>query len=306
MEPATHILPAWHRASRLAMRRLPALVEALRTRHSVVPHLGCELEWYVVPHDAADAMAAIHAAVEAGAAEQGIRITPIKPETGKGQYEVGFDVSDDPAGLAQSVHDFRALLEAEAARREVCIHWDAKPFPDDYGNALQVHVHLTDAVGGRLFVKREAELSPALSACLGGLLAITPEAVLVAAPQESSYARFVKGYDAPVTLCWGGNNRSVTLRLPLKTGPECHIEYRLAGADADPASMLGVLLAGVLHGLESLPPAGEQVHGVASDAQYGLPELPVSREEAVRLFNAGDVLRRWMGEEWVEAVALIR
>lgn len=302
MKSAVHILPDWHQASAVALARLPALVEALHTRHSVTPWLGCELEWYVDKPEAAEAIAATHAAVEAQAAAQGLDITAIKPESGQGQYEVGFGITDNPQALAQAIHDFRALLEREAAAQGLQVSWQAKPHAEDYGSALQLHIHLTDAAGKRLFVKREAELSPALAASLGGLLAITPEAMLVAAPQPSSYARFVPKYDAPVTLCWGGNNRSTTLRLPLKTGPECHIEYRLAGADADPASMLAVLLAGVLHGLETQPPAGEQIHGIASDAQYALPPLPQTREEAMRLFREGSIMQRWLGEDWVKAV----
>lgn len=302
MEKASHILPAWRTASQLAMLRLPELVEALRTRHSVVPYVGCELEWYVAPHDREEAVAATHAAVERGAAARGLCITPIREESGKGQYETGFAVSGQPARLAQAIHDFRALLAEEGAKRGLHVLWDAKPHAGDYGSALQVHVHLEDATGMRLYVKQDAYLSPALSASLGGLLDITPEAMAVAAPQEGSYARFVPGFDAPVTVCWGGNNRSTTLRLPLKTGSRCHIEYRLAGADADAASMLGVLLAGVLHGLESAPHPGEQIHGVASDGQYGLPRLPQTRAEAVRLFSESRVLRQWMGEEWFAAV----
>jgi len=204
--------------------------------------------------------------------------------------------------MVQAIHDFRALLMKEAGKRGLHVLWDAKPHAQDYGSSLQVHVHLEDAAGSRLFVKKDGYLSPPLAACLGGLLDITPEATFVAAPQDADYARFVAKYDAPVNICWGGNNRSVTARLPLKSGARCHIEYRLAGANADPASMFGVLLAGVLHGLESKPHPGEQIHGVASDTQYGLPPLPQSLDEAKQAFNNARATREWMGEEWFAVV----
>lgn len=302
MTPATHILPTWHMASQLAMLRLPELAEELRRRFGATAYCGCELEWYIAPADREEQITALYAAVSQKAAEAGLRITPIKREEGKGQYEVGFDVTNQPAQLAQAIHDFRALLMAEAAHRGLEVLWDAKPHADDYGSALQLHVHLVDVAGARLFIKRDAELSDALAACLGGLLDVTPEAVLIAAPQEESYARFVPKCDAPVTVCWGGNNRSTTIRLPLKTGAKCHIEYRLAGADADAASMLAVLLAGVLHGLEKQPHPGAQIHGVASDGQYGLPALPDTRTKAHALFAQGKILRRWLGKDWVAAV----
>lgn len=305
MEKHSHILPAWQVASHIAMLRLPELVEALHTRHSVTPYVGCELEWYVDHPELEEAVRTAHAATEHAAAAAGLRITPIKPESGQGQFEVGFDAVNNPVALAQAIHDFRAILMEKCAKRGLHILWGAKPYSEDYGSALQVHVHLEDSAGARLFVKQDEQLSPALSASLGGLLAVSPESMYVAAPQPSSYARFVPGCDAPVNLCWGGNNRSVTLRIPLKSGPRCHIEYRLAGTDADPASVLSVLLIGVLHGLETKPHPGEQMHGVASDSQYTLPKLPETLDEAIRLFNESRVLRRWMGEEWFAEVLKI-
>lgn len=297
-----NIVPEAGIVSRLAMLRLPELVEALRMRHSVTAYVGCELEWYVDQPNNDAAITQTYEAVERKAEAHHLRILPIKNEKGRGQYEVAFAACNNSSHLAQQIYDFRALLMEEAHKHGLQIFWDAKPFADDYGSALQIHVHLEDSSGTRLFLKQGEHLSPALAASIGGLLDITPAAMLIAAPRESAYARFVPGFDAPVNICWGANNRSVTLRLPYQNGAQCHIEYRLAGADADPASMLGVVLAGVLHGLESKPPAGKQIYGVASDSQYALPALPHSLEEATTAFCDSGVLRKWMGEDWFEAV----
>lgn len=302
MQKHHHILPAWRTASQRAMLRLPELVEALHMRHSVTAYVGCELEWYVDQPGNDVAITQTYEAVMRKAEKEGLRISAIKPESGNGQYEVAFAARDNPSHLAQEIHDFRVLLSEQTGKHGLSVLWDAKPFEKDYGNALQLHVHLEDSSGERLFLKQGDHLSPALAASIGGLLDITPATMLIAAPQESSYARFVPGFDAPVNVSWGANNRSVTLRLPYKNGPQCHIEYRLAGADADPASMLGVVLAGVLHGLESKPPAGRQIHGIASDNHYALPALPRKLEEAKSAFHGSDVLRKWMGEGWFEAV----
>lgn len=302
MEKHKHILPDWHLASQLAMLRLPALTQEFHNRHGVMPYVGCELEWYVDQPDNDAAIAATHKAVEQAADSHHIRITPIAPEKGNGQYEVAFAACNSPVAMAQAIHDFRALLMAEAAKRGLRILWAAKPHAEDYGSALQVHVHLEDVTGARLYVKKEAHLSPALSASLGGLLDITPATCFVAAPIAEAFSRFVPRYDAPVNVSWGGNNRSVAIRLPLKSGSHCHIEYRLASADADPASMFGLLLSGVLDGLERRPHPGEQIHGVASDDHYGLPALPKTREEARAIFGSSETCRQYMGDEWFEVV----
>lgn len=302
MQEYRHIRPEWRTASQLAMLRLPELMEALRIRHSVTAYVGCELEWYVDQPENDVAITQAYEAVKREAEARQLWLSAIKPESGNGQYEVAFVVTNNPLHLVQAIHDFCALLTEEAGKCGLHILWDAKPFADDYGNALQLHVHLEDSAGARLFLKQGEDLSPALAASIGGLLDITPAAMLVAAPQEKSYARFVPKFDAPVNVSWGANNRSVTIRLPYQNGLRCHIEYRLAGADADPASMLGVVLAGVLHGLESTPPAGKQVYGVASDRQYALPQLPRNLEEARNAFRNSVVLCKWMGEDWFKAV----
>lgn len=302
MQEHPHILPEWRAASQLAMLRLPELVEALRTRHSVTAYVGCELEWYVDRPGSDVAITETYEAVKREAEARRLGISAIKPESGNGQYEVAFAATGNPLQLVGEIHDFCALLAGEAGKRGLHILWDAKPFADDYGNALQMHVHLEDSTGARLFLKQGENLSPALAASIGGLLDITPAAMLVAAPQESSYARFVPKFDAPVNVSWGANNRSVTIRLPYQNGPHCHIEYRLAGGDADPASMLGVVLTGVLHGLESKPPVGKQVYGIASDSQYALPELPCNLQQAKDAFRNSSVLRKWMGDGWFAAV----
>lgn len=296
--------PGWGKASALSKGKLVWLTEQLRFQYGFMAYTGCELEWYFTGEALDGAtVAKVMADVELQAVKKGLLLDASHKESGQWQYEVAFRARSHPLDLAEAVYVFKKLLGDTAAKHGVGVNFAAKPYADDYGSAMQVHVHLEDAAGNRLFQKQEDALSPRLADVLGGLLAILDEAMPVCAPTPESYARFEPKFNAPVAKCWGGNNRSVALRLPLKSGPECHIEYRVAGADADIASLLAVVLAGVLHGLQTRPNPGKQIHGEAWDAKYKLPRLAATPEEGMLAMLEGDILLGCLGNKWVEAVA---
>lgn len=295
----------WHTASQLAFYRLPALVERFTVQHNAMPFVGCELEWYFMPIERQEVMGTVVSHVAARAAALGLQTGDIQKESGLGQYEVAFTPQANPQALVEQVRAFQRLLMEESRVQGIAALFSAKPFPNQYGSAIQVHIHLEDASGKRLYVKKDSEISDALAHSMGGLLAMMDETMLVCAPAQGSYARFVPKQNAPLTRSWGGNNRTTALRLPLKTGKECHIEYRVAGADADIASLVACLLAGVLHGLEGKAEPGEQIHGDASDKQYALPRLPQGLEKAVHAFEQDSSLESLIGGDWKSAVLSI-
>lgn len=288
-------------ASQLAFNAISPLVERLRRHFGLVPVMGAELEWYVRPAIDHEGIAAVHQAVVDEANERGYGVSPVVAEVGLGQYEMAFDSREDPAQLAEAVCWVREHLHDGLHKAGFYGFFGSKPFSDEYGNALQLHIHLMNQSRERVFSKMGGELSYPLEASIAGILAITHEVMVVAASRPESFARFTAGFDAPTTICWGGNNRSVLLRLPLRFGPLCHIEYRLGGAEADAASLIASVLAGVLHGMERKISSPEPVYGVASDAQYNLPPLPKNFELAREMFRSAAILPAYLGDEWFAA-----
>ena len=89
----------------------------------------------------------------------------------------------------------------------------------------------------------------------------------------------------PLRAPGGHNNRTVALRLPCADSANQRIEYRLAGADANPYLALAVMLGGLLHGTGTLPlpPAA------SCEATTPRPCRSASRRR--RLFRHSDPLR---------------
>ena len=103
-------------------------------------------------------------------------------------------------------------------------------------------------------------------------------------------------------LSWGHNNRTVALRLPCADSANQRIEYRLAGADANPPA-LAVMLGGLLHGLENPLPLPPAANGCESD---NAAPLPLGQQKALALFRHSDPLRELLRPGVLHPVAYLQ
>lgn len=207
----------------------------------------------------------------------------VEKEKGDQQYEVQFHPTADAVLLANTIARVRETISELSAQYSVKADFAAKPFPDQPGSGMHVHLSIQDVSGYNLFSKRGDSESMMLQHAVGGLLELMPASMVYFSPDEASYSRFAKASDAPTTLSWGGNNRTVALRLPTTTAdPENRrIEHRVPAANSDPYMVLACVLAGAHYGIENkILPAVDKVYGNASDEQYHLPSLPRSLKEA--------------------------
>lgn len=218
--------------------------------------LACELEFYL---DDADSLPLI---LE--------RFPSLKKEDGLNQHEIILEVNDgNPVALAQHIEQTRASLIADFP----AITFAALPYPDQPGNSMHINISLHDAAGTNVFYKRDDEMSQPLSDVLGGLLTTMQDNMPAFAPTPESFKRFRPKQNAPTHICWGGNNRTVALRLPDSKSGIKHIEHRVPGADANPYAVVEAILKGILHGLTHHPNPGKQIYGNAFLDIYELQAL---------------------------------
>ena len=83
------------------------------------------------------------------------------------------------------------------------------------------------------------------------------ESMAVMAPNANSYRRYAPGFYAPAMPNWGPNHRGVAIRLPVASQENVRLEYRVAGADANPWLASAAVLAAMHHGISRQiePPA---------------------------------------------------
>lgn len=209
-----------------------------------------------------------------------IGIFKIEKERGHEQHEVAL-LPADAEKAAQDVTRLKNILSKVAILHELKADFAAKPFADQPGNGLHVHVHLADHSGKNVFYKDDHTISDALKYAIGGLLAWLPASMAVFAPTPESYLRFTHAGDhTPTTVSWGANNRTVAVRLPDALPAQKHIEHRVAGADADPAKVIDAIVGAIHWGLVNKADPGTQIYGDAKLEMYRLPKLPITLEEA--------------------------
>ncbi len=121
----------------------------------------------------------------------------------------------------------------------------------------------------------------------------------------NSYKRLVPGYEAPAYISWAIRNRSDLVRVPeYKPGKEksTRIEYRSPDPACNPYLAFAVMLAAGLEGIEKEYPCPEPVErnvyemSAEERKELGIESLPDSLEEAIRLTENSDLVRRALGD----------
>ncbi len=140
---------------------------------------------------------------------------------------------------------------------------------------------------------------------IDGILKHLPALSAVISPTVNSYKRFIKegsmsGFTwAPVFACFGNNNRTNSIRVPLGGG---RVELRAADISNNPylggAMVLAAGLEGVREKIDPGAPHTENMYLKSESEleQLGASYLPRSLAEAVDAFEADDLGRKVMGE----------
>ncbi|MGB1310209.1 MAG: glutamine synthetase family protein [Leucothrix sp.] len=227
-------------------------------------------------------------------AEQGITIGPISCEVGLGQYEINLPHSDDVLKAADHCVMFKRIVKGVALKHGFQASFMAKPYLEHAGNGLHLHTSLYDEAGDNVF-SDAAQGADTLRHAIGGLLALMPASLSFLAPNINAFRRLKPKNNVPVSPSWGYENRSVAVRVPNSDAKNQRIEYRLGGADANPYLALAVMLTGIDYGMQQAIMPVEPTENLSTDA-FG---LPTDFLQALRITEASEVLKRYLGNEFV-------
>jgi glutamine synthetase len=217
-------------------------------------------------------------------------------EYGPGQFEVNLHHSSDVLAACDQAIRFKRLVRGVAARHGMEATFMPKPYMDMAGNGAHIHVSLLDRQGRNIFAAEAATGSEQLKRAIGGLAATMADAMLIFAPTINSYRRYRSESYVPLNPSWAVNNRGVALRIPASTPENRRIEHRVAGADANPYLLTAAVLAGIHHGLERRLDPGAPVIGNAY--RDTATTLPITWPEAALQFDASNVMREYLGEQF--------
>lgn len=268
---------------------LQSVTDRLKEDSTTTLLVASEIEFYLIFTEEAQE-AALLFAIHQACSLLPLTVGEVEKERGRGQYEIQLSPTADPLILADTIRDARYFIAETALKHQAQAVFASKPYADEPGSSIHIHVNMFDREGVNLFQKIGENDPPLLLHAIGGLCATLREAMAIFAPTAASYARFQKNSNAPTTISWGGNNRTTALRIPLSPPENRRIEHRVAGSESNPHLVIAAILAGIHYGITNHIPAPTKIYGDASHPQYGLEALPGTLEEAVRAYEEGRVI----------------
>ncbi|ROT99631.1 glutamine synthetase [Marinobacter sp. R17] len=250
-----------------------------------------------------DGFEAFFADVRAACQAQGIGADTIIAEMGPGQFEVNLNHVADPLNAGDQAILFKRLVRGVSRRHGYSATFMAKPYAEESGNGFHVHFSLLDQDGNNVFDNGTEQGSDLLRHAVAGLMQLMPESMLVFAPHLNSYRRFMPGAYAPTHASWGYENRTVAIRVPESPNVARRIEHRVSGADANPYLVLASVLAGALYGMDNKLEPNAPVEGDAYAEENPEYPLPCEWQDATNRFDQSEILREYLGEEFVRVYA---
>lgn len=242
-------------------------------------------------------------------AAQNIPAGTTTSEFAAGQFEINLQHVDDPVLACDHAVLLKRAIKAVARQHGFVACFMAKPFEQDSGSGLHVHMSLIDGNGRNYFSQGKENLaSPPYSARLrhavGGLVKTMADATAIFAPNANSYRRLRPEMFAPVEPNWGANHRNVAIRIPLSDEKNLRFEHRASGADANPYLVTAAILAGVHHGLKKRCDPGRMVR--EGEMITLKRKIPNRWDAAIDKFSRSEVLPEYLGVEYCKAYAMNR
>jgi len=233
------------------------------------------------------------------AKEQGIPADAIVKESAPAQFEVNLHHVNDAIKACDYALLLKRLIKNVAYDHEMDTTFMAKPYPNQAGNGLHVHISLLDKKTGKnIFTTDDPLQSATLRHAIGGVLETMPASMAFLCPNVNSYRRFGAQFYVPNAPSWGVDNRTVAVRVPNGSPDAVRIEHRVAGADANPYLMMSAILAGIHHGLTSKIEPGEPIEGNSYEQLE--QSLPNNLRDALRELDESEVLNQYISPDYID------
>jgi len=235
----------------------------------------------------------------------GISVEFSHHEAGPGQNEIDLRYAD-ALTTADNIMTFRTVVKEVALEQGVFASFMPKPLAQWPGSGMHTHVSLFQGDKNAFHEPgADLELSKVGRQFIAGLLRHAPEITAVTNQFVNSYKRLWGGAEAPSYICWGHNNRSALVRVPMYKpgkGNSSRVEYRALDSAVNPYLAFALLLAagraGIEHGYE-LPEGADDDVWELTDAErraLGIDPLPTSLESALEVMESSELVAETLGE----------
>ncbi len=237
--------------------------------------------------------------------QMGIPVEFSHHESAPGQHEIDLR-SADALTMADDIVTTRIVLKEVAVRHGVHATFMPKPLADHPGSGMHTHISLFEGDRNVFYdATDEVRLSKIGRHFVAGLLDHAREITAITNQWVNSYKRLTWGGEAPSFVCWGRNNRSALVRVPLfkpDKASSARIEYRAIDPACNPYLAFAVLLNAGLDGIQRELPLGPEAEDEAwtltarERSALGMAPLPRNLEDAIEIMEDSELVAATLGE----------
>ncbi len=232
----------------------------------------------------------------------GFEVESSHHEGAPAQHEVDFHY-DEALRTADNLQTFKLAVRTIA--RQHGLHATFMPKPKGGVDGSGMHLNFSIWKDGRnIFADPEntGKISEDGLAFIGGIMQHIRGMSAVLNPIVNSYKRLVPGYEAPIYISWGEENRSPLIRNPYAdTEADRRIELRSPDPAANPYLALAVCLMAGLDGIrkKTAPPSPVtgNIYRLSPEERKkaGIGMLPGNLKEALDELESDDFIRGGIG-----------
>ncbi len=292
----------------LAPRTLLAAQVARCEEAGLAPVVATELEFYLCTPDLEPIQSHIQYSsltdgtdVEACLAEMrsalagaGLEVESSNAEYGPGQFEINIGHADAMT-CADNTVLFKSIVKQVASTYGLLATFMPKPWAEQSGSGQHIHTSMS-ADGANAFADSNGSPNDLMAKWVAGLLAHAEAMTLLGAPTLNGPKRIRPYTFAPTHIHWGLDNRSVLCRCICEANSAANrVEFRSAGADANPYLMIAAILAAGFDGVQRNLELGPMSEGDMYSNPGECVALPATLEDAVARFS-GSALADMLGE----------
>lgn len=236
----------------------------------------------------------------------GISVEFSHHEAGPGQQEIDLRYAD-ALSTADNIMTFRTVIREVALSQGIWATFMPKPFTEHPGSGMHTHVSLFEGDQNAFYeAGAEYQLSRTGRQFIAGVLRHASEISVVTNQWVNSYKRMMTGGEAPSYICWGHNNRSAMVRVPMykpTKGQSTRVELRTIDSSCNPYLAYAAVLAAGLKGIEEgyeLPREAEDDVWALTERErrsLGIEPLPRNLNEAITVAEHSELLAETLGEQ---------
>lgn len=215
---------------------------------------------------------------------------------GPGQVEIEVDFAGIKE-MGDRTMKLKNLLNLTAFKLRKSVTFMPKPFVDECGNGMHVHMMLKKDNEYIMYDENGySGLSQLAHYMIAGILKHAKAISAIANPSTNSYKRLVPGFEAPVTIAFATSNRSAVIRIPgyTITADEKRFEIRSPDATANPYLAYSAIMMAAFDGVINKIDPVKAGYGPYDVNLFDLPEEELSKIDSLptSLFEAAKELEK--------------